>query len=301
MDDESTRHVGIRVRRLHERRRGGGSRARRRERGATQKKTPRVPRGFWRANERVFARVLRLVGGFRRPKRREVFARFLRAARYAHDRRRDALLPRAGGDHEQREIHRGDGRLGAGVHLRRAPAAATAARVDPQPDHLAAVPVRRRPRPEARHVGDVHRGRSSRGRRGERRRRVPAERGRRRRRRRARERRLAKRNPHEGTPGSVLQRHRDAVVARHRRHPKPAVAAVPARRARARGEHHQAVCGLRRELARPVAPHAGIRPRTPRDPARNPRARVLQGGGGFRFRRRRGAARRASRHERRGL
>ena len=271
---------------------------------ATQKKTPRVPRGFWRANERVFARVLRLVGGFRRPKRREVFARFLRAARYAHDRRRDALLPRAGGDHEQREIHRGDGRLGAGVHLRRAPAAATAARVDPQPDHLAAVPVRRRPRPEARHVGDVHRGRSSWGRRGERRRRVPqrnadmpddddAER--------ASVAGLAKRNPHEGTPGSVLQRHRDAVVARHRRHPKPAVAAVPARRARARGEHHQAVCGLRRKLARPVAPHAGVRPRTPRDPARNPRARVLQGGGGFRFRRRRGAARRASRHERRGL
>jgi serine/threonine protein kinase len=95
---------------------------------------------------RLFVRVVRVVGGHERSERRSERdgARvFLRAAGHAHDRRRDAVLPRAGGDHEQRRVHRRDGRLGAGVHLRRAPAAPTAARVDPQPDHFASVPVRR--------------------------------------------------------------------------------------------------------------------------------------------------------------
>ena len=147
--------------------------------------------------------------------------------------------------------------VGAGVHLRRAPAAATAARVDPQPDHLAAVPVRRRPRPEARHVETYTAG----ARRGD-----------------------AGASDDDGSPRnadadvatpSARETAREAWTAR--RHAldlffnvigTPSwrdIDAIPNLRWRqlrgvraARGEHHQAVCGLRRKLARPVAPHAGV-------------------------------------------
>ena len=68
-----------------------------------------------------------------------------RGARDAHRRRRHPVLPRARGDHVRGQVHRSDGRVGPGVHIRGVAPATERRRAHPTPHDLAPVSLRRRP------------------------------------------------------------------------------------------------------------------------------------------------------------